>query len=83
MTPVPHANKIIEWIKRHRDLFEPMVDPAPGKESSIVLLIPTVSIKEGVKSLNLLTERHKFPGLQPEVQNVRVFHDKAFKVPLI
>lgn len=37
MTPVPHANKIIEWIKRHRDLFEPMVDPAPGKESSIVL----------------------------------------------
>ena len=37
MPPVPHTGKIIEWIMGQKDTFEPMVDPAPGKDSSIVL----------------------------------------------
>ena len=37
LSPVPHTKKIIQWIKGHRDQFKPMVDPPPGKDSSIVL----------------------------------------------
>ena len=37
MSPVPHAQKIIEWLEDNKDRFEPLVDPAAGKGSSMVL----------------------------------------------
>ncbi|MFC1876225.1 aminotransferase class III-fold pyridoxal phosphate-dependent enzyme [Thermodesulfobacteriota bacterium] len=37
ISPVPHTEKIIKWLKGKKDRFEPLVDPAPGSGSSIVL----------------------------------------------
>ncbi len=37
LSPVPHAEKVIEWLEGQKDKFEPLVDPAPGNGSSIVL----------------------------------------------
>ena len=37
MSPVPHMEKITEWLKEKKDRFESPVDPAPGNRSSIVL----------------------------------------------
>lgn len=37
LPPVPHAEKIIGWIKEKKDRFVSLVDPAPGMDSSMVL----------------------------------------------
>jgi 4-aminobutyrate aminotransferase-like enzyme/Ser/Thr protein kinase RdoA (MazF antagonist) len=37
MSPVPHLEKLLAWLDRQKDRFEPLVEPAPGYGSSMVL----------------------------------------------
>ena len=59
LSPVPHAEKVIEWLERQKDKFEPLVDPTPGNGSSIVLdlsvespLVTSIAIQNDVAEMS-------------------------------
>jgi 4-aminobutyrate aminotransferase-like enzyme/Ser/Thr protein kinase RdoA (MazF antagonist) len=43
LSPVPLSDKLAAWFEHHRDQFVPMVDPAPGYDSTMVLDLSVAS----------------------------------------
>ena len=43
LTAVPHLEELTTWLNQNNDRFEPLVDPAPGEGSSVVLDLSVAS----------------------------------------